>query len=177
MMHPKVLFTSARRYSKMCSAPAQAANATTINPGITRREKERPPLVPAKNILLIVFVENPARIGKTASVALISPDPTSEATEMAAECVSTNPETTAAKTMPVSPSHCRSLAARRTAGSCGSPRSPLRRWLLWSFRPWGVSCSALGRCTRCCVRRLVFLQTWRPRELCHCAHTATVALS
>ena len=38
------------------SAPAQAANATTINPGITRRAKERPPLVPARNILLIVLV-------------------------------------------------------------------------------------------------------------------------
>src|SRR5579864_7522655 len=103
-------FKGAIHLSQMYSAPAQAANATTISPGITRREKERPPLVPAKNILLIVFVENPARIGKTASVALIFPDATSEATEMAAECVSTNPATTAARTMPVSPSHSRSAA-------------------------------------------------------------------
>ena len=54
----------------MFSAPAQAASATKINPGITRRAKERPPLKPARNILLIVFVESPARIGKTASAAL-----------------------------------------------------------------------------------------------------------
>jgi hypothetical protein len=41
--------------------PPQAANATTINPGITRRAKERPPLIPARNILLIVLVESPAQ--------------------------------------------------------------------------------------------------------------------
>ena len=69
--------------------PTQAANATTINPGMTRRAKARPPLMPARNILLIVLVESPPRIGKTASVALIFPDATSEATEIVAECVST----------------------------------------------------------------------------------------
>ena len=90
--------------------PTQAANATTINPGMTRRAKARPPLMPARNILLIVLVESPARIGKTASVALIFPDATSEATEIAAECVSTKPARAAATIMPVSPNHSRSAA-------------------------------------------------------------------
>ena len=90
--------------------PTQAANATTINPGMTRRAKARPPLMPARNILLIVLVESPARIGKTASVALIFPDATSEATEIAAEWVSTKPARAAATIMPVSPNHSRSAA-------------------------------------------------------------------
>ncbi len=92
------------------SMPTQAAKATAINPGITRRAKERPPLMPARNILLIVLVENPARIGKTASAALIFPDATSEATEIAAEWVSTKPARAAATIMPVSPNHSRSAA-------------------------------------------------------------------
>jgi hypothetical protein len=40
-----------------------------------------------KIILLIVLVESPARIGITASAALIFPDATSDAIEMAAECL------------------------------------------------------------------------------------------
>ena len=95
---------------KIFSAPAQAANATTINPGITRRAKERPPPMPARNILLIVLVESPARIGKTASAAFIFPDATSEATEIAAEWVSTKPARVAATIMPASPNHSRSAA-------------------------------------------------------------------
>jgi hypothetical protein len=69
----------------MFVAPAQAASTTTINPGITRRANERPPLMPAIIILLAVFVESPTKIGKTASVALIFSDATSEATDIAAE--------------------------------------------------------------------------------------------
>ena len=95
----------------MYRAPAHAANATTVNPGITREAKERPPLVLARKILLIVLVESPARIGKIASAALIFPDATSEATEIAAECVSTKPATAAAKIMPVSPNHSQGLRA------------------------------------------------------------------
>ncbi len=83
------------------NVPAQAANATTINPGITRKAKERPPVMPARSSLLIVFVESPAKIGNTASAALIFPVATSEATEIAEECVSTKPATAAATTMPV----------------------------------------------------------------------------
>jgi hypothetical protein len=41
--------------------------------------------MPAIIILLIVFVESPGKIGKTASVALIFSDATSEATDIAAE--------------------------------------------------------------------------------------------
>src|SRR5665647_1924373 len=62
---------------------------------MTRTANERPPLVPARTSLLIVLVESPVRIGRTASTALILPDATSEATEMAAECVSTNPASAA----------------------------------------------------------------------------------
>ncbi len=65
---------------RMFSVPAQAASTTMISPGITRRANERPPLMPAIIILLIVFVESPGKIGKTASVALIFSDATSEAT-------------------------------------------------------------------------------------------------
>src|SRR5690349_24817081 len=72
------------------SAPAQAASATMVNPGITRTENERPPAA-AMIILLIVLVDSPARIGMTASEALIFPDATRDATEIAAECASTNP--------------------------------------------------------------------------------------
>src|SRR5262245_63013273 len=93
----------------MFSAPAQAASATAINPGITQRAKDRPPLVPARITLLIVLVESPARIGATASAALIFPEATSEATAIAAECVSTKPTNAAATTTPVSPN--RSLSA------------------------------------------------------------------
>ena len=92
------------------SAPAQAASATRIKPGITRKANDRPPLHRAKIILLIVLVESPARIGITASAALIFPDATSEAIEMAAECVSTKPATAAATITPVSPNHSRSAA-------------------------------------------------------------------
>src|SRR5215475_15791539 len=97
----------------MFSAPTQAASATTINPGITRRAKDRPPLIPARIALLIVLVESPARIGAAASAALIFLEATSEATEIAAECVSTKPTNAAATTIPVSPN--RSLSARQPA--------------------------------------------------------------
>jgi hypothetical protein len=84
---------------------------TIINPGVTRRAKERPPLVLARIILLTVLVESPTRIGTTASAAFIFSDATSEATEIVAECVSTKPANAAATIMPVSPNHSRSAAA------------------------------------------------------------------
>ena len=61
-------------------------------------------------ILLIVLVENAARIGNTASAAVIFPDATSEAIAMAGECVSTKPAAAAATMTPVSPNHSRSAA-------------------------------------------------------------------
>ena len=61
-------------------------------------------------ILLMVLVESAARIGNTASAAVIFPDATSEATAMAAECVSTKPAAAAATMTPVSPNHSRSAA-------------------------------------------------------------------
>ena len=58
-------------------------------------------------ILLIVLVEKAARMGNTASAALIFPDATSEAIAMAAECVSTKPAAAAAMMTPASPNHSR----------------------------------------------------------------------
>jgi hypothetical protein len=92
--------------TKLYVAPAQAAATTRINPGMTRIANERPPLLPARIILLTVFVESPARTGMIASAASIFSDATSEATEIAAECVSTIPARAAATTIPRSPNHC-----------------------------------------------------------------------
>ena len=107
---PMDISFSAQLASSAPSAPAQAANATIISPGITRRANERPPLMPAKTILLIVLVERPAKIGKTASAEFIFSVATSEETEIAAECVSAMPARAAATIIPASPNHSRSAA-------------------------------------------------------------------
>ena len=64
--------------------------------------------------------QSPARIGKTASVALIFPDATSEATEIVAECVSTEPARAAATIMPVSPNHARATIESAKAAIRGA---------------------------------------------------------
>src|SRR5450631_3108427 len=109
---PELLHPGGRPYN----APTHAAKATTISPGMTRKANESPPLEAASTILLMVLVESPARIGKTASGGVSFPDATSDATEIAAECVSANPAMAAAKITPFSPnwSWSAALATRMT---------------------------------------------------------------
>ena len=137
-----------KRQNNDPSMPTQAANATTINPGITRRAKERPPLMPARNILLIVFVESPAKIGNTASAALIFPAATSEATEIAAEWVSTKPARAAATIMPVSPNH--SLECCGSDEDAGGVKANTKAAERLNARPLCASLSVF-----CCRARIV----------------------
>ena len=64
----------------------------------------------ASTILVIVLVLKAARMGQSASAAVILPEATSDATEMAAAWVSTKPAKAAAATTPASPNHSRNAA-------------------------------------------------------------------
>src|SRR6185503_8693101 len=77
---------------------------TNNNPGITCSANLRLPVVIATTALVIVLVVSPTRIGSTAASALMFPTVTSEATEIAAECVSAKPASPAAITSPEDPS-------------------------------------------------------------------------
>ena len=66
-----------------------------------------------------------ARIGNIASCGIIFAEAASEATEIAAECVSTNPATTAPIATPVSPSQSLKIAATTSMAAiiAASPRA------------------------------------------------------
>ena len=77
---------------------------------VLHEEQKSAPTDSSEDHLADRIGRSPAKIGNTASVALIFPDATSEATEIAAECVSTKPARAAATRMPVPPNHSRSAA-------------------------------------------------------------------
>src|SRR5450756_598360 len=131
---------------RLYNAPAHAAKATMINPGMTRRANESPPLEAASTILRIVLVDSAARIGKIASEGLVLPDATSEATEIAAECVSAKPAMAAAKITPFSPNPSRSAAqATRMMERVNANTKAVERL---NARPLCTSASALSRNAR-----------------------------
>jgi hypothetical protein len=76
---------------------------TRRRPGIVWRPKRRPPAEAATTALVAVFAVMAARIGTTASAAGSLPAATSEATEIAAACVSARPATAAASSSPRAP--------------------------------------------------------------------------